>query len=436
MQKAFTLLRVIIVVLVSFFSILNLSAQTGSCFIEVISASGIEVYLDNKYVGTTNSNDNGLFIQNINSGSHALKFVKEGFQPQRDAITLKQNQVLPYRVKPFKLSIKISQSGGSDEGEMVLETGTLIIQSLPTAITLKISALGINVQKTQDKVTLNNIPVGAYKAVFQWKGKVLSYNVEIEAKEKTHLMVNMVNDTVELRGSGTEYDRNPDDYTNNSKTMGKPCPDMPTVTDIDGNTYNTVLIGDQCWMQENLKVTHYPNGNAIPYITSNSAWGALGDNNTDDAYCYYDNNTNSEYGALYSYAAAIADSWERDNSHEQGICPNGWHLPTDPEWTVLTDYLGGSIVAGGKMKESGTLHWNSPNTGTTNESVFTALPGGDRNDDSGTFSSAGNTGYWWSAAESSSYYAWYRSLFYSSAYVRRFSGNKSGGFSVRCTRDY
>ena len=216
-------------------------------------------------------------------------------------------------------------------------------------------------------------------------------------------------------------------------SSGGSCP--PTVTDFDGNSYNTVLIGDQCWMKENLKVTHYPNGDAIPYITDNSAWGALGDNNTDDAYCYYNNNTGSEYGALYSYAASIADNWTRDNSSGQGICPAGWHLPTDAEWTILSDYLGGSSVAGGKMKESGTSHWYTPNTGATNESGFTALPGGVRSGDDGTFSYASYGGTWWSATEYSSNYGWRRGLGYGYAYVNRYYDFMSCGFSVRCIRD-
>lgn len=212
------------------------------------------------------------------------------------------------------------------------------------------------------------------------------------------------------------------------------CP--PTVTDIDGNAYNTVLIGTQCWMQENLKVTHYPNGDVIPYITDNSAWGALADNNTDDAYCYYDNNTNSDYGALYTYAAAIGDNWARDNNGGQGICPDGWHLPFDAEWTILSDYLGGLSVAGGKMKEAGTSHWNSPNTGATNESGFTALPGGDRFYGDGWFISAGYYGDWWSADYSmNSYFTYIRRLTYNYASVQRSSGFKSSGLSVRCVRN-
>ncbi|NCD10279.1 MAG: hypothetical protein EOL98_12820, partial [Negativicutes bacterium] len=208
------------------------------------------------------------------------------------------------------------------------------------------------------------------------------------------------------------------------------CPS--TVTDIDGNIYSTVKIGKQCWMQENLKVTHYPNGNAIPYITGNDDWVALEANNIDDAYCYHENNTNSEYGAFYTYAAAIGDNWKRDNAHGQGICPDGWHLPTDEEWIELVDYLGGPDIAGGKMKEEGTTHWNNRNTGATNESGFTALPGGYRYGSNGLFYNAGQSGYWWSATKGNSYYAWSRSLRYYDADSYRSYYDKSVGFSVRC----
>lgn len=207
------------------------------------------------------------------------------------------------------------------------------------------------------------------------------------------------------------------------------------VTDIDGNSYSVVAIGTQCWMQENLKVTHYPDGDAIPHVTDNAAWAALGDNNTDDAYCFYNNNQGSDYGALYTYAAAIADNWARDNASGQGICPDGWHLPTDAEWTILTNFLGGEFVAGGKMKEGGTSHWIFPNTGATNESYFTALPGGDRDYYDGAFYNAGRVGFWWSATEISSNLSWNRLLNYNLANVTRYYYDKSYGFSVRCTRD-
>ena len=230
-------------------------------------------------------------------------------------------------------------------------------------------------------------------------------------------------------------------------TTGEPCPGMPTITDIDGNTYNTVLIGNQCWMKENLKVTHYPNGDAIPYITSVNAWVALNNNNTDDAYCYYNNNVNSEYGALYTYAAAIGDNWERDIADGQGICPDGWHLPTDEEWKILegtvdtqypvgdsewddTGYRGYDVGTHLKLNDG----WYNNGNGD-NSSGFTALPGGGRGLD-GSFYYSGQYGYWWSATEYSSYNAWSRYLDYSYANVYRGNyHNKSIGLSIRCTRD-
>jgi uncharacterized protein (TIGR02145 family) len=209
-----------------------------------------------------------------------------------------------------------------------------------------------------------------------------------------------------------------------------------TVTDIDGNTYPTVIIGTQEWMAESLRVTHYPNGDAIPHITDNTTWGNLVNNNTDDAYSFYNNDSTTDYGALYTYAAAIADDWTRDNNANQGVCPNGWHLPTDSEWTTLTNYLGGTSVAGDKMKETGTTHWNSPNEGATNSSGFTALPSGYRSTYPGAFVDFVYFGYWWSGTESSSSSnAYGRGLSYYSANALRNNVNKSVGFCVRCIRD-
>jgi len=143
----------------------------------------------------------------------------------------------------------------------------------------------------------------------------------------------------------------------------------------------------------------------------------------------------TDYGALYTYAAAIGDDWERDNSDGQGVCPDGWHLPTDAEWTTLTDELGGTGVAGGKMKETGTTHWISPNTGATNESEFSALPGGGRWSNDGTFYNMGNYGYWWSSTEYSGSGAYKRYLINYGAGAYRDGDAKSNGFLVRCLRD-
>jgi len=205
--------------------------------------------------------------------------------------------------------------------------------------------------------------------------------------------------------------------------------------DIDGNAYNTVLIGDQCWMKENLRVSHYPNGDAIPLVTDNSAWGALEDYNTHDAYCFYNNDPNSEYGALYTYAAAIADNWLKDHYAGQGICPDGWHLPTNDDWAALGTYLGGNTVAGGKMKETGTSHWSSPNTGATNESGFTGLPGGYRMYNNGGFYDLGTYGVWWTADEYNSTFSLEYFLYKESSELGTSHSVKSYGYSVRCIKD-
>jgi len=196
-----------------------------------------------------------------------------------------------------------------------------------------------------------------------------------------------------------------------------------TVTDIDGNTYQTVKIGNQWWIAENLKVTHYRNGDVIPNVTDNTAWSNL----TTGAYCELDNySANVEtFGRLYN--------WYTVNDN-RNIAPEGWHVPTDAEWTTLTTYLGGESVAGGKMKEAGTTYWSSPNTGADNESGFSALPGGYRSAN-GTYSSIGSNGFWWSATESSRYLAWYRSLGYYDSGVDRYGSSKRYGFSVRCVGD-
>ena len=205
-----------------------------------------------------------------------------------------------------------------------------------------------------------------------------------------------------------------------------------TVTDIDGNVYQTVQIGDQLWMKENLKVTHYRNGDEIPTGHNQEEWNSLTIDQYNGigtgAYTFYNNDTSyfNIYGNLYNWYAAM---------DERGICPEGWHVPSDDEYTVLTDFLGGESVAGGKMKEVGFEHWNSPNTGATNESGFTGLPAGYRYYVDGSYNYMGNYGYFWSSSEYYSDYAWYRLLNYSYSTVARSDSNKRTGFSVRCLGD-
>jgi uncharacterized protein (TIGR02145 family) len=210
---------------------------------------------------------------------------------------------------------------------------------------------------------------------------------------------------------------------NDSGNPTKPS-DETTVRDIDGNVYHTVTIGSQVWMVENLKTTKYRNGDPIPNVTDNTAWSNL----TTGAYCNYNNNSDNAttYGRLYHWYA-VTDS--------RNIAPAGWHIPTDAEWTTLTTYLGGENVSGGKLKETGTAHWLSPNTGATNETGFTSLPGGYRSN-YGAFYDIGHIAYWWSSTESSMTTAWCRSMYYNTSNVLRSGGLKeNAGFSVRCVKD-
>lgn len=208
-----------------------------------------------------------------------------------------------------------------------------------------------------------------------------------------------------------------------------------TFTDTrDGNVYQTVTIGNQVWMAENLKylpsvVGPGTGSQTTPYYYVNGYNGT--DVNAAKATTNY-----STYGVLYNWPAAMAGatSSQANPSGVQGVCPTGWHVPSDAEWTVLTDYLGGEGVAGGKLKETGTTHWTSPNTGATNETGFTALPGGTRYPN-GSFSIVGDYGYWWSATEYNASSAWGRFVYYDLSNVFRDRYFKEVGISVRCVRD-
>jgi len=203
----------------------------------------------------------------------------------------------------------------------------------------------------------------------------------------------------------------------------------------DGNEYNWVQIGDQVWMAENL--AYLPSVNMVADGSEDAAgsyYYVYGYDGTNVADAKATDNY-ATYGVLYNWTAAMDGeaSSTTNPSGIQGVCPAGWHLPSDAEWTELTDYLGGT-GAGGKLKETGTTHWNSPNTGATNEIGFTALPGG-RRSYTGTFYDVGIYGFWWSATESSATSAWYRFLSCYSSYVSRGNYGKEVGFSVRCLRD-
>ncbi len=210
-----------------------------------------------------------------------------------------------------------------------------------------------------------------------------------------------------------------------------------TFTDArDGNQYNWVKIGDQIWMAENL--AYLPSVNMVADGSEDAAgsyYYVYGYNGTNVADAKATANYTT-YGVLYNWTAAMDGeaSSTTNPSGIQGVCPTGWHLPSDAEWTELTDYLGGTTGAGGKLKETGTTHWASPNTGATNETGFTALPGGGRYD-FGAFTNVGYFGHWWSATEYDADHAWRRRVYYDGSHVDGNGNYKESGFSVRCLRD-
>ena len=196
------------------------------------------------------------------------------------------------------------------------------------------------------------------------------------------------------------------------------------IQDIEGNYYNIVTIGSQVWMKDNLNTTKYNDGISIPTVTGYYAWSNL----STPAYCSYvigNNNYKDIYGALYNwYTVSTAK-----------ICPSGWHVPTNAEWTTLTDYLGGLSLAGSKLKETGTTHWLTPNTGATNETGFTALPGGVRGSNGFFDTALGSRGCWWSNYATGPTTAFSRSLYYNSGGVEYIGYEKRSGFSIRCVKD-
>jgi uncharacterized protein (TIGR02145 family) len=207
-----------------------------------------------------------------------------------------------------------------------------------------------------------------------------------------------------------------------------------TVADIDGNVYKTVQIGNQLWMAENLRTTKFNNGKVIPKTTDKANWKGM----MSGGVCTYDDRSanGKTYGALYNWYAVRA----------QKVCPTGWHVPSDAEWDTLAVALGGTKIGatrreevellevGGKLKSTDTTLWQSPNIGATNETGFSALPGGYRTS-GGVYEQQGSSGYWWSSSLSNSYGSFCRFMKYNSASLNKINLSKTYGFSVRCLKD-
>ena len=218
-----------------------------------------------------------------------------------------------------------------------------------------------------------------------------------------------------------------DNNTNQNNNSSTYFSQGEIITDIDGNSYPTIVTNcsNQTWMQKNLNVSHYRNGDIIPQVTDPAQWSNL----TTGAWCYYEDNLYSNgilngttYGKLYNWYAV---------KDPRGLAPIGYHIPSDAEWTAFTACLGEENICGGKLKETGTQHWLGPNTGATNESGFTALPGGSRN----SMGDMGDYGFWWTSSQFNSTNSIYRCLRSNSASLYSNNTVKGLGFSVRCIKD-
>jgi uncharacterized protein (TIGR02145 family) len=233
-------------------------------------------------------------------------------------------------------------------------------------------------------------------------------------------------------GSGTGAQLLPGNATCSTQNISVTGCGGQTSLTYDGRTYDLVEIGGQCWFADNLATDQYRNGDPIPTGLDNTTW----ENTTSGAYAIYNNVPANDvtYGKLYNWYTTV---------DTRGLCPTGWHVPSDCEWMYLENSLGMSVAdqqttgwrgnIGGALKA--TTNWNSPNTGATNSTGFTALPGGYRSYYDGTYNAIGNYGFWWSSTEDNSYTAWYRRLHYNNSIVYRLNVNKRLGFSVRCVRD-
>jgi len=234
-------------------------------------------------------------------------------------------------------------------------------------------------------------------------------------------------DSLQYTGYSCTYTALVTDIPSNSKTIefifADSIANCGTVSDVEGNIYNTVQIGTQCWMRENLRTNKYRNNTSITNVTDATAWASL----TTEAYCHYNNNIAnvSVYGELYNWYAVVDSN---------NICPAGWHIPTDAEFTTLSTFLGGESVAGGKLKANCSGLWQTPNTGATNETGYTALPAGHCHY-TGYFSFIGYHAFWWSSTDADHTSAYYRDLSTYDNHVTRGVNDKTTGFSVRCLKD-
>jgi uncharacterized protein (TIGR02145 family) len=370
----------------------TLIKNSGSLSLQVTPADA--TVLLNKQNYSPSAGSGGQKQIELAPGMYKLEIAKEGYYPQSETFEIKRGATLQ---KTYSLTAK---------------TGKLQFTVQPLDAKVTLSRNGQTIKSWSGMQYLKDLSVGSYTLRAIAKGYAAGEKQVTIGENQTAIL------DMQLR----------------KQTTNTLSGETGTMTDIDGNVYKTIKIGNQVWMAENLKVTRYRNGDAILNVKSSSNWQFL----SSGAYCAYnnDNGNVATYGLLYNWYA-VADN--------RNIAPEGWHVPTDEDWKELEMHLGmsrseadegGSRGAdeGGKLKEAGTASWNSPNSGATNSSGFTALPGGYRYSN-GAFIDMGDYGFWWSATAYSNRRAWRRFLYYSRPEVYRNQNDKRIGISVRLVRD-
>ncbi len=313
----------------------------------------------------------------------------------------------------------------AQEGDEVIYGNGITFTTLNTSITVTSPITGNHwvgseehlIQWTNDDFT-GNVNIQLYKGGTYLRNIVSNIpnngqyswilpNDFVQASDYT-IVITSIND-VQIKGESQPFTA--------SEVSGTEGPNFT----YDGYVYNSVKIGAQWWMRQNLRNIHYRNGNSIYVVAPDWVTATTG------IYCYYNDDVNTliEYGNLYN--------WYAVNDY-RGICPTGWHVPNNDELTLLINYLGGQSNAGTKLKEAGISHWITPNNGATNASGFTALPGGIRTQQ-GAYGSLGGEGVFWTSSEYNTDNANYYAFYYNRTDVDRDQLNKKFGFSVRCVRD-
>jgi uncharacterized protein (TIGR02145 family) len=365
------------------------------------------------------------------------------------AIIDKQDSIYIFRNIPHAIPMDLIRSfsnGGKKSGTMdkeeILQMASWIAEGLSCAVGIASAPTGIGILLVgiscasfiydADKIFFDKEETPVEDLTFVGVGFVTTaYDclIKRDAIQCTLGTISLVTDLASKSEEFTSQEQKVIDVALSKLNYG-------TISDIEGNIYRTVQIGNQTWMAENLKTTKYNDGTSIPPVTDNAAWASL----TTPAYCWYNNDEatyKATYGALYNwYTINIGN-----------LCPTGWHVPSDEDWKQLEIFLGLSQLEadkvgncgtneGGKLKEIGTLHWYSPNTGATNETGFTGLPGGYCDGYFGEgFEAMGFDGSWWSSTEYLTNHAWSLSLDYYRSDILRLYSNKPYGLSVRCLKD-